>query len=65
MGEDAVSTQTLQLFMVVVALLAAVALFYYYVRGVLDKDRVLSRGSLLGFLVFGAVSRVMLLRLLA
>jgi hypothetical protein len=65
MGEDAVSTETLQLFMVVVALLAAVALFYYYVRGVLDKDRLLSRGSLLGVLVFGVVAVVLLVRSLA
>jgi hypothetical protein len=54
-----VSTQT---FMFVVALVAAVALFYYYVRGVLDKDRLLSRGSLLGFLVFGVLAVILLVR---
>ena len=56
------STQT---FMLVVALLAAVAFVYYYVRGVLDKDRLLSRGSLFGFLVFGTLAVILLGRLLA
>lgn len=54
----------LQLFMVVVALLAAVAFMYYYVRGVLDKDRLLSRGSLLGLLVFGVLAMILLVRAL-
>ncbi len=59
------STEMLQLFMVVVALLAAVALMYYYVRGVLDKDRLLSRGSLLGVLVFGVLAVIFLVRSLS
>jgi hypothetical protein len=57
-----VSTQA---FMFAVALVAAVALFYYYVRGVLDKDRRLSRGSLLGFLIFGALAVILLVRSLS
>ena len=51
-----------QTFMFVVALAAAVALFYYFVQGVLEKDRLLSRGSLLGFLVFGALAVILLVR---
>jgi hypothetical protein len=58
------STETLQLFMVVVALLAALAFAYYYVRGVLDKDRLLSRVSVIMFLLFGAVAAIMLVRIL-
>ena len=56
------STQTRDIFMVAVALLASVALAYYYVLGVLDKDRLLSRGALLGFLVFCALAVILLVR---
>lgn len=59
------STETLQLFMGMVALLATVAFLYYYVRGVLDKDRLLSRGSLLGVLVFGVLAVIFLVRSLS
>jgi hypothetical protein len=58
------STQALDLFMFAVALVAAVAFAYYYVMGVLEKDRLLSRGAVGMFLLFGAVATIMLVRIL-
>jgi hypothetical protein len=54
----------LQLFMFVVALLAALAYVYYYVMGVLDKDRLLSRTAAVAFVLFGAVAAIILVRIL-
>jgi hypothetical protein len=62
--EGRVSTQTLDLFMFAVAFVAALAFAYYYVMGVLDKDRLLSRGAVGMFLLFGAVATIMLVRIL-
>jgi hypothetical protein len=59
------STVTRDLFMFAVALFAAVAFVYYYVRGVLDEDRLLSRGAVGMFLLFGAVATIMLVRILS
>jgi len=53
-----VSDRTLDLLMLLVALLAAVGCAYYYVVAVLDEDRPLSRASALAFVVFGAVAAV-------
>ncbi len=39
-----------------VALLAALAMARYYVLGVLQGDKLASRGAAVGFLVFGAVA---------
>jgi hypothetical protein len=39
------SSQMRQLFMLAGALLAALAFVYYYIMGVLEKDRLLSRGG--------------------
>ena len=47
---------TLEFLFFLVALLAAVAMGCFYVRGVLQRDRVASRGAAVGFLVFGAAA---------
>ena len=52
------------MFMFSVALVAALAFLYYYVRGVLEKDRLLSRASVLMLLLFSAVATIMLVRIL-
>ena len=62
--EGGVSTGVRDLFMFAVALVAAVVFVYYYVRGVLEKDQLLSRASALMFLLFSAVATIMLVRIL-
>jgi hypothetical protein len=47
-----------------VAFLAATGCAYYYVRGVLDEDRLLSRSAAVAFFLFGVVAAVSLLRAL-
>ncbi len=47
---------TLGLLFFGVALFAAVGSVYYYVMGVLERDRLVSRAAVVGFLVFGAAA---------
>lgn len=47
---------TLGLLFFAVALFAVFGSVYYYVAGVLDGDRLLSRSALLALLVFGAAA---------
>ena len=58
-------TGTLRLLFFLVALLTALAMARYYVLGVLQGDRVASRGAAAGFLVFGAVAVWALVGILA
>jgi len=46
------------------ALVAVVGCMYYYVRGVIDEDRLLSRSAVVMFLLFGAVAGIMFVRIL-
>jgi hypothetical protein len=59
-----VSTETRVLLLLGVALLATVGSVYYYVRAVLDQDRLLSRWSAVAFVVFGVLAVVFLVSLL-
>ena len=47
-----------------VAILAMVAFAYYYVRGVLEKDRFVSRASAVAFVLCAALGVVFVMRLL-
>lgn len=38
-----------------VSVLGAIGMAFYYVRGVVDQDRWVTRGALVGFLIFGVV----------
>ena len=58
------STETRDLIMLAVALVAVVGCMYYYVRGVIDEDRLLSRSAVVMFLLFGAVAAIMFVRIL-
>jgi hypothetical protein len=46
------------------ALLFMVGFFYYYVAGVVDENRALSRAAALAFLVCGVIALVMLVRII-
>jgi hypothetical protein len=46
------------------AVLIAAGFYYYYVAGVVDENRALSRASALAFLICGAVAVWMLVRIL-
>jgi hypothetical protein len=59
-----VSAETRDLIMFAVALVAVVGCMYYYVRGVIDEDRLLSRSAVVMFLLFGAVAAIMFVRIL-
>jgi cytochrome c biogenesis factor len=48
----------------VLALLFAVGFFYYYVAGVADRNRALSRSAALAFFVCGVLAVVFLVRIL-
>ncbi len=58
------STETRDLLLLAVALFAVVASAYYYVAGVLDGDRLLSRSALVAFLLFAVLATVLLLRVI-
>jgi hypothetical protein len=62
--EGSVSTGTWNALMLAVALLSTGGCGYYYVQGVLDEDRSLSRAAAFAFFVFGVVSAVFIRRLL-
>ena len=61
-GGKAVNTETRDLLLFAVALFGTGASLYYYVAGVLDNDRLLSRVSLVAFVLFGVLAAAMLLR---
>jgi hypothetical protein len=48
----------------VLALLFMAGFFYYYVAGVVDENRALSRAAALAFLVCGTLAIVMLARII-
>ncbi len=48
----------------IVAAVAAVLCARYYVLGVLDGDKLLSRAAVVAFLIFGAVAAIALGRIL-
>ena len=48
----------------VLALLFMAGFFYYYVAGVVDKNRALSRAAALAFFVCGAIAIVMIARII-
>ena len=48
----------------VLALLFAIGFFYYYVAGVVDRNRALSRASALAFVAFVAAAVLFLVRVL-
>ncbi len=47
-----------------VALLGMVAFAYYYVRGVFEKDRLVSRAAVVAFVLCAALGVVFIIRLL-
>jgi hypothetical protein len=53
-----VSTGTLDVLLLAVALFAVAASAYYYVAGVLDGDRLLSRSATVVFVLFGVLAAV-------
>lgn len=58
------STETRDLLLFAVALIAVVASGYYYVAAVLDGDRPLSRAAAVGFFIFAVVAVVFFWRVL-
>ena len=58
------STGTLDALLLAVALFAVAASAYYYVAGVLDGDRLLSRSATVAFVLFGVLAAVFLMRIL-
>jgi hypothetical protein len=46
------------------ALLFTAGFFYYYIAGVVDENRALSRAAALAFLVSGTIAVVMLARII-
>ncbi len=58
------STGTRDLLLLVVALFAVAASAYYYVAGVLDNDRLLSRSSVVTFVLFGVLGVLLVARIL-
>jgi len=59
-----VSAEAWDVLDLVLALLFAIGFFYYYVAGVVDRNRALSRASALAFVVFVAAAVVFLVRVL-
>jgi len=59
-----VSTGLRDTLILAVALLAMVAFAYYYVRGVLAKDRLVSRAAAVAFVLCAALGVVFIIRLL-
>jgi hypothetical protein len=59
-----VSTAAWNLLTLVATILFMVGFFYYYVAGVVDENRALSRAAALAFLVCGIVALVMLVRII-
>jgi hypothetical protein len=59
-----VSTSLFDVLILIVALFAVVASFYYFVTGVLSNDRLLSRSAMVAFVLFGVLAAVYLVRLL-
>jgi hypothetical protein len=57
-----VSTPTLDVLLLVVFLLLMAGFFYLFVAGVLNRERPLSRGAALAFLVSGVLAVVFLVR---
>ena len=58
------STGLFDVLILIVALFAVVASFYYFVAGVLSHDRLLSRSAMVAFVLFGVLAAVYLVRLL-
>jgi hypothetical protein len=60
-----VSARTWDLVLLAAATLCAAGFARYYVRGVLEGDRMLARAAAVGFLVLGAAVVISLLRILS
>ena len=58
------SAELTDLLLFAVALVAVLGCIYYYVQGVLHQDRLLSRASAVGLLIFGVLAVVLLVMLL-
>lgn len=50
------STRTLDVIFVSAALLGALGCFYYYIRGVLNRDRLLARSAAIAFVVLSVAA---------
>jgi len=59
-----VSAEAWDVLDLVLALLFAIGFFYYYVAGVVDRNRALSSASALAFVAFVAAAVVFLVRVL-
>jgi hypothetical protein len=59
-----VSTGTRDALILAVALFAVAAFAYYYVAGVLEGDRLVSRSAAVAVVLFGVVAVVFLVRIL-
>jgi len=59
-----VSTGAFNALILATALLFMIGFFYYYVAGVVDRNRALSRASALAFVAFVAAAVVFLVRVL-
>jgi hypothetical protein len=60
-----VSSRTWDAVLLAAAILCAAGFARYYVRAVLERDRMLARAAAVGFLVLGAAAVISLLRILS
>ncbi len=59
------SARTWDVVLLAAAILCAAGFARYYVRGVLEGDRMLARAATVGFLVLGTAAVISLLRILS